>query len=166
MSEQKPSSDQPVPGGQSATPPPNQVPVYQDWREQRQAERDARHAAKEEWRAQRRALRGSWGSGWIGGAVLILLGVVFLLQNLGTFYFNNWWALFILIPALGAFGAAWNMYNTTGRFNAAARGSLISGIVFVLITVTFLFNLNWGIVFPVLLILAGVALLINIMLPG
>ncbi len=160
MSEQKPPSDQPT------GLPPSQPPVYQDWRQMRQAEREARHAAKAQWRAERRAMRASWGYGWVGGAILILLGIIFLLQNLGTFYFNNWWALFILIPAIAAFGSALSVYNATGRFNAAVRGSLIAGGVLVLITAAFLFNLNWGIVFPVLLILGGVALLINAMLPS
>jgi hypothetical protein len=167
MSEQKQPSDpaQDQPGG---TPPiSNPPPAYQDWRTMRRAERDARHAAREEWRAQRRAMSGSWGlGGWIGGLILILLGVIFLLQNLNLFYLANWWALFILIPAVAAFASAWNMYNLAGRVNAAVRGSLIGGSVLTLIALVFLFNLNWGIVFPLLLILGGVALLVSTLLPS
>jgi hypothetical protein len=39
------------------------------------------------------------GSGWIWGLGLVALGVIFLLQNFGIFIMNNWWAIFILIPA-------------------------------------------------------------------
>ena len=125
--------------------------TYQDPRAQRRAERAARRAQ---------------GNGWVGGAILILLGGIFLLQNFGVVYAFNWWALFILIPAVGAFGAAWTAYRQTGRLGIAARGSLIGGIVLSMVAVAFLFNLNWALVGPALLILAGFGILINVMLPN
>ncbi len=167
------SSEAPTPGEPPADQTPNPPPAQYDWR----AERDARRAERRAWREQRRAMRGSWGrgswgrgswgyGGWLGGAILILLGVIFLLQNLGLAYPFNWWALFILLPALGAFGAAWNLYRQTGQFGAPARGALIGGVVLTLVAVTFLFGLNWGLVLPALLILAGIAMLVNLILPG
>ncbi len=102
---------------------------------------------------------------WIGGVILIVLGLIFLLQNVRGIYLNNWWALFILIPALGSFADAWSRYRQAGRFNRHVRGALISGCVFLLVTATFLFNWNWGIVLPVLLIVWGVSLLLNSLLP-
>jgi hypothetical protein len=120
-------------------------------------------------RAQRRAARAerrAQSTGWVGGAILLLLGIVLLLQNFGVVYSFNWWALFILIPAVGAFGAAWAAYRQTGRLGAAARGSLIGGIVLSMVAVAFLFNLNWALVGPVLLILAGFGILLNVMLPN
>lgn len=101
------------------------------------------------------------GAPWVGGAVLILIGIVFLLQNTTGFYLNNWWAFFILIPAIGAFGNAWRAYQDDDKLSARARGSLIGGLVMTLITAIFLFNLDWVILGPVILILAGVALLLN-----
>lgn len=130
-------------------------PVYQDPRAERRAERAAR-------RANRRAQ----GSGWVGGIILILLGGVLLLQNFGVVSAFNWWALFILIPAAGAFGAAWTAYQQTGRLGTAARGSLIGGIVLAMVAAAFLFNLNWALVGPALLILAGFGILVNVMLPN
>jgi len=52
-------------------------------------------------------LRGHGGSGGliIGGA-LIVFGLIIMLQNMGLMYLQNWWALFILIPAFGSFAAA------------------------------------------------------------
>lgn len=125
---------------------------------------DARHQRRQERRANRSS---RMGGSWIGGAILILLGVIFLLQNQGIFYLQNWWALFILIPALGAFGNAWRAYqNAGGYLNGQARGSIITGVLFSMVSVIFLFNLNWNLLGPVLIILAGVGILFNTMLPG
>jgi hypothetical protein len=123
-------------------------PTYRDLRAQRRAARATRRA----------------GSGWIGSVVLLLLGSVLLLQNFGVVYAFNWWALFILIPAVGAFLAARTICRQTGRLGAAARGSLIGGIILLMVAVAFLFNLNWALVGPALLILAGFSILSNMLL--
>jgi cation transport ATPase len=156
MSNQTPLSnqeDQPA-----SNPPPAPPATNQDWRDVRRAEREAR-------REERRAQRGSSSTAWIAGVVLIVLGVIFLLQSIRGFYLNNWWALFILIPAFGSFADAWNAYRQSGRLNRRVRGALISGCVFLLITAAFVFNWNWGVVLPVLLIIWGVTLLLNSLLP-
>ncbi len=134
-------------------PNPGEQPVYMDPHEQRRRERELRRQAR--WSRR--------GGGWFGGAVLILLGLIFLLENFGIFPIRNWWALFILIPAFGAFAAAWNRYQDSGgQLTAAVRGSLFGGLILVLITAIFLFDLGslvW--LWPALLILAGVGLLVN-----
>ena len=155
MSDPTPSSNEEnLPAVIPATTPPA---TDQDWREQRRSEREAR-------REERRAWRGSNGA-WVGGVVLIMLGLIFLLQNVRGFTLNNWWALFILIPAFGSFVDAWNHYREAGRFSRRARGALITGCVLLLVTATFLFNWNWGLVLPVLLIIWGVTILLNSLLP-
>ncbi len=94
--------------------------------------------------------------------VLIVIGVVFLIKNAGwtgDWTFNNWWALFILIPAIGSFGNAWSSYASAGRrFTAAVGRSLMFGVLFVAITVIFLLQLNWDKVWPVILIIVGLGL--------
>ena len=142
MSDQNLSTDQPT----------SQPPA--DWRDERR-----------EWREQRREWRRSGGGAWIGGLILITLGVIFLLENFSSFHFNNWWALFILIPAVGSLSSAWYFYQQSGRLNRRARGALMSGLVFLLIASAFLFDLNWNLILPLLLILFGLGLLINTMLP-
>ena len=127
-------------------------------------ENNDRRAARRQRLEDRRA--GRYGGSWIVGAILILVGIVIMLQNLTSFYFENWWALFILIPAAGAFGNAWRTYRSSQRLTAPARASLISGIVLTMVAAIFLFNLNWTVIGPVLLILAGLGLLINVILPG
>ena len=99
---------------------------------------------------------------WIVGAILIVLGVGFLMQNLTGFYLDNWWALFILIPAIGSFSRGWQaMQNTDGQLSSFARSSFIGGLVLTSVAVILLFNLDWVIFGPILLIVAGVAMLLN-----
>jgi len=118
------------------------------------------------WREERRTARaGRSGGGWVGGAILILLGAVFLLQNMGALTLRNWWAIFILLPAAGAFARAWRSFQDAGgRLTAQVRSALIGGLVLTLVAAAFLFELNWGLIGPVLLILAGVVLLVNMIL--
>jgi hypothetical protein len=116
---------------------------------------DARSARRLD---RRRRRSGSW----IGGAVLIALGVVFLLQNMGVVGFDNWWALFILIPAFGAFSSAWDAYQDAGgRLDRRARGSLFGGLILTLVCIIFLFGLSWTYLGPAILILVGVGILLN-----
>jgi hypothetical protein len=105
-------------------------------------------------------------SGWIGGAILIVLGIFLLLQNLTGCSLNNWWALFILLPAVGAFGRAWQGYqNAGGRLSGEAGRSLFGGIILLLITAIFLFGWSWTIFGPALLILLGASLLLTSAFP-
>lgn len=92
---------------------------------------------------------------WVVGIILIIIGVAFLFQNISGLWLGNWWALFILIPAIGSLATAWRIYETHGHMTAAARGPLVGGIVLLMVTAIFLFNLDWGRVWPVFLIIAG-----------
>jgi hypothetical protein len=102
---------------------------------------------------------------WIGGAVLITIGVFFLIRNLTGYTLNNWWALFILIPAVTSFGRVVTIYQAEGVLNSHARGALIGGLILTFIAIVFLFNLNFGSLWPVILILGGIAVILNALLP-
>jgi hypothetical protein len=143
MSDKQESSDL---GKASAEPTPEMEPTSRwERRAQRRAERLERH-----------------GGAWVGGLVLIAVGVVLLLQNQGIATLRNWWALFLFIPAVGAFATAWKSYQQAGgRLAGPAAASLVGGTVLTLVAVAFLFNLNWGIVGPVLLVLAGIGALVG-----
>jgi hypothetical protein len=96
----------------------------------------------------------------ISGIILISLGMIFLLQNFGFFYISNWWALFILLGTAGAWGSAWHIYQNNGqRITAAVTGPFIGGLFPLVVALIFLFNLDWGVVWPVFLIIAGVSVL-------
>jgi len=132
-------------------PDPNvQPPAYPDWREQRRAEREAH-----------RQQHGHFRSSWPAGVVLVLLGVIFLLENMGFRFFENWWALFLLIPAFWSFASVWDHFQEQGRLTRGSVFSLVVGAVLTLLCAAFLLNLNQLLYqfWPVLLIIVGLAML-------
>jgi drug/metabolite transporter (DMT)-like permease len=99
---------------------------------------------------------------WIGGAVLVAAGAFLLFGNLTRFSLTNWWAVFLLIPAAGSLWTAYTIWRRNEwRFNAASRGPLIGGLVLVFLAVIFLFDLDWGRVWPGFLIIVGGGLLLT-----
>lgn len=100
----------------------------------------------------------------IFGGILVLVGIVLMLQNLGMTAFQNWWALFILIPAAGALAGAWRTWSANGGlFSVAVVAPLLVGLVLLGVAVTFLFELtvNWAWIGPLILIVLGVAVLLG-----
>ena len=147
----QPGSNPPAGNQFNSNPPP-------DWRSMRRQEREQRHAMRSEMRAQHRAWRGT--NSWAIGAVFILIGVLLMMQNVGAMELRNWWALFILIPAFGSLAAAWRIFENNGAlFSPMVIGPLFTGLILFVITAAFLFELNWGILGPVILILLGVSAL-------
>jgi drug/metabolite transporter (DMT)-like permease len=99
---------------------------------------------------------------WIGGVVLVAAGAFLLLGNLTRFSLHNWWAIFLLIPAAGSLWTAYSIWRRNEwRFNAASRGPLIGGLVLLFLSIIFLFDLNWGRVWPGFLIIIGGGLLLT-----
>lgn len=99
-------------------------------------------------------------SNWIIGGVMVLLGVLFLIGNYTSFELQNWWALFILIPALGSLGSAWNAYRADGHLSQRVRSSLTWGMVVLAVALVFLLNLDWGVIWPIFLIIIGLGSLL------
>lgn len=99
-------------------------------------------------------------SNWFGW-VLILVGGIFLFTNVTGFHLDNWWALFILIPAISNFGTAWSKYQRHGRLTGSARGALTGGLILTLVASAFLFNLDWGLIWPIFLIIGGLSALLG-----
>jgi hypothetical protein len=105
----------------------------------------------------RRATSGSnYGNPWIAGVVLVLLGTAFLLHNMGISTLDNWWALFILLPALGSLSAAWRSYQETGgQLTMAAQAALFIGLILLGMTAAFLFEINLTYIGPMFFLVAG-----------
>ena len=95
----------------------------------------------------------------IAGVILIGLGIVFLAQNFGVRLPQNWWALFILIPAIISFASAWQIYQREREATAAVRGGVAAGVVLTVVAVSFLIGVEWGRFWPVILVLVGVGVL-------
>jgi len=96
---------------------------------------------------------------WIPGIVLIGSGLIFLAENYLGQEIRNWWALFILIPVFFTLERGYASLRA-GR-NAEALGQLMGGLVLVALVVIFLFDLEFGQLWPIFLIIGGITLLIS-----
>lgn len=105
-------------------------------------------------REEKKAKRRDPGSAWFGMA-LITLGIIFFAQQLGDFRLNNWWAIFILIPAFSAFGTSFNMWRKSGQFHFGVWSTFYGGLFPLMVALMFFFNLDWGKYWPVFVILPG-----------
>ena len=98
--------------------------------------------------------------GWIAGLILIGLGLIFLANNFfNVTLIDNWWALFILIPAVSNLNRAWNLYREAGHWTGSARSALVGGLLITTVALFFLFNVDWGNFWPLLLIILGISIL-------
>ncbi|RMG98833.1 MAG: hypothetical protein D6706_06510 [Chloroflexi bacterium] len=100
-----------------------------------------------------------WRSDWTAGVVLIGLGSLFLLQRLTGFHLHNWWALFLLFPAVGSVGKAWEIYQQHGHWTRKSRQAL--GGAFFLSSVGVAFLLGISEIWPVILIGLGITVLVS-----
>ena len=98
-------------------------------------------------------------NGWLGGLVILLVGCLFLLQNFGVIQLvtiHNWWALLLLIPAIGAFSAAAGMFwYNGGKLDRKVLGAAYGGMYPLVIAILFLLGADWGKWWPILVIMVG-----------
>jgi len=100
---------------------------------------------------------------WFGGAVLIIVGLAFIIENLGLPFIKeeNWWAVFLLIPIVAILDDIYRIYTTTPEGKAGAIASKMVGLLVLgAIMIIFLFGVNLGMYWPVLLIAAGLVFLV------
>jgi hypothetical protein len=94
--------------------------------------------------------------------ILILVGVILLVQNLHIANFTfQWWALFIFIPVFASLNTAWKSLQNTGRFNSTVRGNLGSAILVGSAAVILMFGMDWGKVWPVMVIAGGLSMFLS-----
>jgi hypothetical protein len=103
------------------------------------------------------------------GVSATLLGVTFQLRNLGIIEnipflpFDNWWGVFILIPALGGLVTA-GMLLAGGHSPILALLNLAAAVLVVFAGFVALYNLDWNLInmaFPILLIVVGIGLIVG-----
>ncbi len=104
---------------------------------------------------------------WIGLALLVF-GTVKLMETFGlrlNFGLNlgfNWWALFMLIPGAIILKNAYDAYQASGQqFTHATRSQLVAGGLLVVLGIVFLLGLSLSNLWPVFLIVGGVAILFS-----
>lgn len=116
-------------------------------REARRARRDAR-----------RDLMHGWAGPSIGGVLLVVLGLVLLGQNFGLEMPDRWWALLLLIPAIASLVGAIRVYREGGGGNEALFG-IIGAAIFTILALALFFGVDWGIFWPLVLVLIGAGLI-------
>ncbi len=94
--------------------------------------------------------------------LLILIGVILLVQNLGFGLKHfNWWALFIFLPVASSLSGAWNDFRKSGRINRKVTSGIGSAIVVGTVAMLLLVGANWGQWWPVVLIAGGLSSLMG-----
>lgn len=93
------------------------------------------------------------------GGMMIAIGLVFFLQQLGVFAGDfAWWALFILIPGFYLLGLTVHGYRQTGRVEG---GLAVGGLASIVVALVFLLELDWGLIWPIFIIIPGVAFMLG-----
>lgn len=135
-------------------------PTNQDWRAQRRAERWQRR--QERWANGQGCWSGRDGNPFAGAILGLLLvggGLLFLLRNLGIFYFDSIWQFWpVILIALGLSKLAGSRHS----------GEVVSGVIltavgglFLARTLGFIYGDVWRNAWPVFLIALGVWLLLR-----
>ena len=124
-----------------------------NWRDQRRAERDARRGARHEMMGR------NWGGLPIGGLIVIAIGVIFLLGNFGFHLPPHWWAILLLVPAVGLLVTAIRFYRLDNTMGGRVMGPAIGGVVLLVMALAIFFGLNWGLFWPIVLIVVGAGII-------
>lgn len=94
--------------------------------------------------------------------VLIVAGAALLLGRGFGIRLENWWALFLLIPAAASLGTAYRAYRASdGRPDRSVTAPALSGAILLLVAAVFLFGLDWSLMGAVIIILVGAAMLLR-----
>ncbi len=92
------------------------------------------------------------------GLLLVVVGGILLLRDSFGVAFQNWWVVFLLIPAAAFLYRAYQAYQASGTFDREVSRQVIPGVVLLLVSAVFLFGLSWNVMGPLLLIFLGLVL--------
>lgn len=99
--------------------------------------------------------------GVIGGLILIFIGLAFLaVRFIDVPLFENWWALFILFPAVVVLVNAIRLWRRDG-FTSDVAGHITGFSVLATVGSIFLLGLDMGTWWPLIPIAIGLALLLR-----
>ena len=93
----------------------------------------------------------------------MLLGAGFLLDKLHIFspalYNLNWWAVPILVPAVGGVLTALRLLVTGEGFGWASVSNLVTTAIFAVVGLVALIGIGWNLLAPIIIIAVGLILL-------
>ena len=99
----------------------------------------------------------------VTGAIVILLGLVFLANNFGIDFpfvgWHNWWALFILVGAAPPVARAFDRYRSVGTIDAQVAHAMVSALAIVTVALIFLLDASVALWWPVFLVIGGLWML-------
>ena len=101
---------------------------------------------------------------WLG-LIFIGGGAIALLNQMDILSLKlNWWALFILIPAIGSFSGAYNRYRAINNlFDMSVMMPALIGLFLIALAFNLLvgngWNFNWGLYMPIIFILIGLGMI-------
>ena len=101
---------------------------------------------------------------WMG-LIFIFGGIAVLLNQLGLLSFElNWWALFIMMPAAGFLSGAYNRFRANENlFSMDVAFPALIGLFLVGLSISLLvdvvWNINWSLVWPFIIILIGLGMI-------
>ena len=101
---------------------------------------------------------------WMG-LIFIFGGIATLLNQLGLLSFElNWWALFIMMPAAGFLSGAYNRFRANENlFSMDVAFPALIGLFLVGLSISLLvdvvWNINWSLVWPFIIILIGLGMI-------
>ncbi|GJM41853.1 MAG: hypothetical protein DHS20C20_21350 [Ardenticatenaceae bacterium] len=114
-----------------------------------------------EFKSEERSSKGG-NSSTVMALVFIVVGVLLIASNITGFEFENWWVLFMFIPAALFAKNIFDDYQMNGRITARSTGAIIASLAILLTAATFLFEaITWGMIWPVGLIFAGIAIFLG-----
>lgn len=103
---------------------------------------------------------------WIGLA-FITGGIIVLLNQTGLVSFDfNWWALFIIFPAIGSFSTAYKCYRATNNlFEMGVMMPVLIGLFMLALAYNLLmgngWNFNWNFLWPAIFIIIGLGMIFS-----
>jgi hypothetical protein len=105
----------------------------------------------------------SWPGRVVPAVIVIALGMVFLLNNLGVeiplLDHDNWWAWLILAGALSPLSCAVERYRRLGHVDSKALHSLLAALAVVLVALMFILQLSWAQWWPLFVIYGGLSMM-------
>jgi len=100
---------------------------------------------------------------WLG-LIFVFGGIALIINQLNLLPFElNWWALFIMLPAAGMLNGAYNRFRANDNLFTTDIGiTALIGLFMVGLSLSLLvgasWNINWGLLWPAIIIVIGLSM--------